>query len=185
MTQWLQQLGAHLKLGNPNWAGVAVLMRNSPPPSKLFGSTYQHGVIDYDALEANGVLILRSDYNGLATSATAAGSYQQIIDHVGVYEAPNKGGAWALPRRVFTAVTSLDSVPAHPSASEYKFVGHSPAKFRELLERIVPYARGGHAFPLLMVNNVSEWAESGPGLQPNKKDGFGYLKALKQVLTGT
>ena len=35
---------------------------------------------------------------------------------------------------------------------------------------------------MLTVYNVAEWAEGGPGLQPNKKDGFGYLKETLDVV---
>ena len=34
---------------------------------------------------------------------------------------------------------------------------------------------------MLTVYNVGEWAEGGPGLQPNQRDGFGYLQAIKEI----
>lgn len=35
---------------------------------------------------------------------------------------------------------------------------------------------------ILTCYNVSEWAEGGPGLQPNRKDRFGYLDALREAV---
>ncbi len=36
-----------------------------------------------------------------------------------------------------------------------------------------------HNLPkIFTVYNVAEWAEGGPGLQPNQRDGFGYLEAI-------
>jgi hypothetical protein len=35
---------------------------------------------------------------------------------------------------------------------------------------------------MMMLYNVSEWAEGGPGLQPNMRDGKGYLNSLRNAL---
>jgi hypothetical protein len=35
--------------------------------------------------------------------------------------------------------------------------------------------------PMVTVYNIGEWAEGGPGLQPNQKDRFGYLQAVSNV----
>ena len=35
---------------------------------------------------------------------------------------------------------------------------------------------------LITCYNVAEWAEGGPGLQPNMQDRFGYLEAVRDVV---
>ena len=35
---------------------------------------------------------------------------------------------------------------------------------------------------IITLYNISEWAEGGPGLQPNVQDGFGYLEAIRNAI---
>jgi hypothetical protein len=73
--------------------------------------------------------------------------------------------------------TSLDSVRPHPS--RYDIRGSSPELFGQLLAKAIAHIHR-HGLPrMVTIYNVSEWAEGGPGLIPNKQDGFGYLEAVR------
>lgn len=174
---WLQELGAALNAANPTWEGVAVLVRASPTPSICDGVAGS-GLINYDTAETNRAFIIRSDYNGTDASSGASGSYQSLIDQFPTFSSAGK--AEAIQRRAYTVPTSLKSIPPHSSTFDYP--GHTPTKFGEFVTKVMTKLETGEGYPLLLISNVSEWAESGPGLQPNKQDGFGYLTALKQAI---
>ena len=174
---WLQDLGAAFNTANAAWDGVAVLVRNSPAPSVCDGVAGT-GVINYDTAETNRAFLLRADYNGTDASSGAAASYQGLIDAFPTFSATAK--AEARQRRVYSISTSLKSVAPHPSTFNYP--GHTPEKFAAFIAKARGEVTAGRGYPLLLINNVSEWAESGPGLQPNQQDGFGYLTALRNAL---
>lgn len=67
------------------------------------------------------------------------------------------------------------------STDGYNSQGYYPDKFETFVRKAIEHVNNGKGFP--MIYNVSEWTEGGPGLQPNMKDGFGYLTALKNALT--
>ena len=68
------------------------------------------------------------------------------------------------------------------------YQGHSPAKFEAFIRKVRVASETGKGYlgsdgrPMLLIYNVSEWTEGGPGLQPNMQDGFGYLTALKSAI---
>ena len=71
-----------------------------------------------------------------------------------------------------------------PHPSKWHCPGHTPALFKKLLEKAVVHVRRHDMPRVLTCYNVAEWAEGGPGLQPNMQDRFGYLKAVRDALRG-
>lgn len=183
LIELLQQMGAYVNSVNPAWDGVAPLMRNSTSP------TSAGGALDYVKAEQTGrVLLIRTDYPGTAASTGAvegADGYQSLIDNFGPTFSSN-GQAAAVDKRVYCVPTALTTVGAHDST--YRFEGHSPAKFGAYMAKARKHGDNGLAFKgddgkqVLLVYNVQEWAEAGPGLQPNMQDGFGYLTAMKRAV---
>lgn len=114
---------------------------------------------------------MRWNYNGIAG---ATNTYRSIVPNF-----PNLSGTSSvgLTKRVYTAGTSLYSIQPHPST--YPFARHNPHLFGQIVTKVVQEIKNGNGFSLLRINNVSEWAESGLGLQLNKQDGYGYLSPLK------
>jgi hypothetical protein len=178
---WLKELGAAMHTANPDWEGVAVLARNSTAPSKADGITYG-GLFDYDALETGRCLYLRGAYNGHECSPGATSSYQSIIDNFRNTTYKASSASYAESRRVYAVPTAMQSVLPHDTG--FPFAGHSPAKFGAFVSKIRQTIEQGKGYPMLTIYNVSEWAEGGPGLQPNKQDGFGYLDALRDAMEG-
>ena len=82
---------------------------------------------------------------------------------------------------IANSVTSLDSHYPHPS--NYRLPGTSPGLFeQELRVAVENVVKHREMEPVVTVYNVAEWAEGGPGLQPNQRDRFGYLQAVKKVV---
>jgi hypothetical protein len=84
------------------------------------------------------------------------------------------------PRVVPNVVTAAESVHPHPSA--WTLRGSTPELFEQALRRGVESASASGQ-RMLTIYNVSEWAEAGPGLLPQRRDRFGYLEAVRRVVT--
>lgn len=186
---WLRDLGAAMHAAVPEWDGVAPLMNNSPSPSVHNGQAGA-GSINYDTALAGRALLLRTDYPGFSASTGAvagANGYQSLIDNF-TPAFSTVGQGQAIDRRVYTVPTSAVSLPPHGSAFNYQ--GHAPGKFQTFLGKAVAHCEAGNGYSgddgkgMVLIYNVSEWTEGGPGLQPNRKDGFGYLTAMKAVQQG-
>ncbi|MGK5169810.1 hypothetical protein [Geodermatophilus sp. CPCC 205761] len=83
---------------------------------------------------------------------------------------------------VVNVVTAAETQYPHPG--DFHLVGSTPDLFETVLARAVESVLTHDQLRLITVYNVSEWAEGGPGLLPNRQDGFGYLRALKAAVTG-
>ena len=100
---------------------------------------------------------------------------QTYADHVANYTPPVGS------RIIASTATSRNSHYPHPSA--WHLPGTSPALFETELQKAVDNAANHSMLPVVTVYNIGEWAEGGPGLQPNMKDRFGYLQAVKNIAT--
>ncbi len=126
-------------------------------------------LMDRPALERAGVLRYAAFY---ATSHSGDSStYARLVDTY----APPVG-----PRTIPNVVTAKHSHTPHPS--KWVCPGHSPALFQDLLTKAVAHIDKQGMPRILTCYNVAEWAEGGPGLQPNMQDRFGYLEAVRNVL---
>lgn len=160
------------KFISAGFGGVAILARDGT--STLVGD---------QALEAAGVLYFQAEYANTNYTPSLNGGlavpvdYEDLAIGVGI---KRDGSPYESRYVVPNIATALKSHSAHPSA--FTWSGSTPELFetmcRNVLTRMVP------ASPrILTIYNVSEWAEGGPSLQPNMRDGKRYLTALKNALS--
>lgn len=124
-----------------------------------------------------GVRIIGSTYDGKYVDGGEYKTYAEYTDGIDYASVPGLQANAAVG-----AFTSLDTAYPHPSG--YRLTGSTPQLFRKQLDHVRAYI-DEHDLPRVMtVYNVSEWAEGGPGLVPNIRDGFGYLEALRRAITG-
>lgn len=120
-----------------------------------------------------GLLILTADYEARYGSDEAyAHSYARYAA-----TAPFPTGR----RRVLNVVTSAVSV--YPLPTRWSLPGSTPELFGQVLRRAMETVGGADMPPMVTIYNVSEWAEGGAGLLPQRRDGFGYLEAVRRVVT--
>jgi len=124
-------------------------------------------------LEQAGVLHFRAYYSDPLSRDTR--TYRKLVEN---FEPPSD------PHTIVNSVTARHSHTPHPS--RWKCPGSTPALFRELLSKAVRHVRSRPSMPqVITCYNVAEWAEGGPGLQPNMRDRFGYLEAVRSALAPT
>jgi hypothetical protein len=80
---------------------------------------------------------------------------------------------------VVNVFTAAQSRKPHPSKMNIK--NSSPQAFATVVRRAARWINANGNPKMVTVYNVGEWAEGGPGLQPNQRDGFGYLQAIKDM----
>ncbi len=140
------------------FGGVALLARH-PISGKA---------IDFSALERDGVLHFTGSYSGdNSTGATYAERVARYSPPVG-------------PTTVLNVCTAKQTHTPHPS--KWRCPGHSPKLFQKMLAQAVAHALRHHMPRIITCYNVAEWAEGGPGLQPNMQDRFGYLEAVRDAI---
>jgi len=123
-------------------------------------------------LESNGVLYIPAGYSNMeGAKERRSRSYYELVNNM---KMPNE-------RAIVNVVTSHHSVSPHPSNWPQK--GSTPILFELAIRRATDWVLSNPALPkIIQIYNVAEWAEGGPGLQPNFRDGFGYLNSLKNVV---
>ena len=149
------------------FAGVCVLARN---PGWMTSTTFtnRQDLID------SGVLIFTADYSDSQSSVISPDTYG------GTYTGYSNKVRWnASTRTVPNVNTSYDTIYPHPSTQNLP--GSTPALFGKALRRACDQIVREGKPRMVIVNNMSEWAESGPGLIPNKRDGFGYLDQVRSL----
>lgn len=140
------------------YGGVALFVRHSTAGE----------VMNVAELERQGVLVFNASYSD------DYGKGKTYAERVASFAPP--GGA----RMIINTCTAQDSHSPHPS--QWVCPGSSPALFGELLRKAVEHVQTNGMLRIVTCYNVAEWAEGGPGLQPNVRDRFGYLQALKEVI---
>ncbi|WP_110927009.1 glycoside hydrolase family 71/99 protein [Bacillus massiliglaciei] len=150
------------KLG---YDGICILGRN------LVISPSSYNEKQVGNLKRKGVYLFRGSYSTLYGD-NYDNSYSKYANTVAF---PNE------KYNVLNVMTSAESQYPHPS--KWKVRGSTPELFETVLRRATHSIRENKQPEFLTIYNISEWAEGGPGLQPNKRDGFGYLKALNNVIT--
>lgn len=138
--------------------GVALLVRHSTSAALL----------PREPLEKRGVLYFNASYSD------DYGTGSNYAARVASFAPP------AEPRTVLNVCTSKDSHAPHPS--RWSCPGSTPALFGELVRKAVAHVQSNGMPRILTCYNVAEWAEGGPGLQPNMRDRFGYLEALSSAI---
>ncbi len=154
------------------FAGVCILARLGT--GTFFGDP---------ALEAAGVIYLNASYeavqyepsfnSGLATAAT----YSDLANGACVIT-----NASTNPPKytVANVATDLHSHSAHTSS--FNIQGSTPELFGKMVSNILKRGKAIGSPDILTIYNIGEWAEGGACLQPNMRDGKGYLNALAEAL---
>jgi hypothetical protein len=119
-------------------------------------------------MERRGVLRFRAfyaaDHSSGETYAERVANYAPPVDE----------------HTVINTFTAKDTHPPHPS--EWNCPGHTPELFGALLRKAVSHVEQHDMPRIITCYNVAEWAEGGPGLQPNMQDRFGYLEAVRSAV---
>lgn len=119
----------------------------------------------------NGVLYLPASYSKMQGSKTSALNYSELVNTM---KAPSD-------IEVVNVVTAHHTIAPHPSGWQQR--GSTPLLFKKALEKAFGYVLSDKNIPdVIQIYNVSEWAEGGPGLQPNMKDFFRYLEVVNEVI---
>lgn len=135
----------------------------------LDNATYTPAIVN--DLEKNGVILLAGSYGGVSDGNTYA-DYEALANG---FVFPNASN------HVPSVATALKTQLPHGSGLNID--GSTPSLFRKLLLKAVNSVVKHNQPPIVTIYNVSEWAEGGPGLQPNQKDLFGYLEAVASIPT--
>ncbi|MNQ96726.1 hypothetical protein D3C85_1123430 [compost metagenome] len=161
------------KFKDAGWGGFAILARNST--ATLIGS---------QTLEAAGVLYFDAEYESTNYTPSLNGGVDPAVDYedlaIGI---GTKNPAITSQYRyiVPNVATSKKSHSAHPST--FNFPGSTPALFETMCRNVIQRMVANNNPKIMTIYNVSEWAEGGPALQPNMRDGKGYLNALRAALS--
>lgn len=140
------------------YGGVAVFARHA----------ISDELLDRGEMESRGVLRFRASY------AADHSSGETYAERVANYAPPNN------PHTIVNTFTAKHTHPPHPS--RWHCPGHTPELFEALLRKAVDHVEQHDMPRIIACYNVAEWAEGGPGLQPNMQDRFGYLEAVRAVL---
>lgn len=82
-------------------------------------------------------------------------------------------------RMIAGAFVDWDNTPRNKTGLVYD--GASPKQFSHYMHRLVQKVRNEYKEPYIFLNAWNEWAE-GAYLEPDKKYGYSYLKALKKSI---
>lgn len=132
----------------------------------------RHGIssqqADFDALEREGVLHFSGNY---AEWETTGETFAQRVQN------------YAPPTDLHTILNIVTSCHTHtPHPSQWQCPGSTPELFGQLLQKAVDHIEATDMPRIITCYNIAEWAEGGPGLQPNMQDRFGYLQAVRNVV---
>lgn len=78
------------------------------------------------------------------------------------------------------AFTSWDNTPRHHERGVC-YVGSTPEKFKNYLSQLIRKTREEYHADMIFVNAWNEWAE-GAHLEPDERNGYGYLEAVRDAL---
>lgn len=127
-------------------------------------------------------------YNYIWTKATIqAHNGGQIMR--GTYDDAVIGSeeTWQRFRRICDA-HGLDFIPPlcpgfdnSPWNGSVVITGNTPDKFKQMCERVKPYAQPGHR--MLLIEAWNEWGE-GSALEPTQEWGFEHLDVIRETFTG-
>lgn len=86
-------------------------------------------------------------------------------------------------KRVPGAFAMWDNTPRH-GLNGHVYMGATPEKFEAYLKRLIKKTKTEYNKDMIFVYAWNEWAEGGY-LEPDKENGYGYLKAIHNALEAT
>lgn len=143
--------------------GICILGRNL----SVNPSTYSAASLEQ--LKSEDCLIFNAGYIKLYDKR----KYKDYADYASNSSFPSA------KNEVVNVFTAAESRRPHPSKMRIK--NSTPEAFATVVRRATSWINTNGNSKMLTVYNVAEWAEGGPGLQPNQRDGFGYLQAIKDM----
>lgn len=85
------------------------------------------------------------------------------------------------PKMIPCAFTDWDNTPRHKERG-YLFQGVSPDKFKSYFKQLLDNTKNFYDTDMIFVFAWNEWAEGGY-LEPDEKNGFAFLEAIKECLS--
>ena len=85
------------------------------------------------------------------------------------------------PKMIPCAFTDWDNTPRHKERG-YLFQGVSPDKFKSYFIQLIDNTKNFYDTDMIFVFAWNEWAEGGY-LEPDEKNGFAFLEAIKECLS--
>lgn len=85
------------------------------------------------------------------------------------------------PKMIPCAFTDWDNTPRHKERG-YLFQGVSPDKFKSYFKQLIDNTEKYYDTDMIFVFAWNEWAEGGY-LEPDEKNGFAFLEAIKECLS--
>lgn len=155
------------KLRGLGYDGIAIFARNLKTGTGTFTDSIRQD------LQNNGVYLFGADYSSLYNNASGTGYNNLYENYVNTVQFPQED------YQIINVVTSHETQAPHPSG--WTEAGSTPELFKTVLEKAANVTKNSNKPKVVTVYNVAEWAEGGPGLQPNKRDGFGYLEAVRSL----
>lgn len=129
------------------------------------------GAMSRASLLDKNILYLHAPYGGPWASNPGSADYKEIVN---TFDPPSSGV-------VVNVSTSLKSKGA---ITEFNYDGSTPSLARNYLARALRHvANHRQDLPqLVTIYNMSEWAEGGPGLIPNRQWGFAYPDIIREAM---
>ena len=84
------------------------------------------------------------------------------------------------PKMIPCAFTDWDNTPRHKKRG-YAYLGVTPEKFKRYFSQLLDNSQKYYDTDMIFIFAWNEWAEGGY-LEPDEKNGIGYLKAIKESL---
>ena len=84
------------------------------------------------------------------------------------------------PKMIPCAFTDWDNTPRHKERG-YLFQGVSPDKFKSYFKQLIDNTKNFYDTDMIFVFAWNEWAEGGY-LEPDEKNGFAFLEAIKECI---
>ena len=82
-------------------------------------------------------------------------------------------------RLIAGAFKDYDDTPRRKNGRLY--IGASPEKFKAYMIRLIQKVKDEYSYPYIFLNAWNEWAE-GSNIEPDERDGYAYLEALREAL---
>ena len=155
------------KMRTLGYDGIAFFARNL----KTVNGTYPDSV--RQNLEASGVYLFGLEYSDLYNNANGTGYNNSYENYANTVKFPQED------YKIINVLTSAKTQAPHPSG--WTTAGSTPALFQKVLQKAADATVNSNKPKLVTIYNVAEWAEGGPGLQPNKQDQFGYLESVRSL----
>ena len=151
--------------------GICVIARNAGLYSTAWNADPQGSA---DARKA-GFIYIDGGYSGFTGNPESNPSNTTYEDLVNNISFPTSY------RCVPFVSTAMESAYPHPSG--WTWTGTTPELFQQALTTTINKIADTNQPRIITIYNVSEWAEGGPGLQPDRQNGFGYLEACRNALS--